>query len=121
MNNDRFKFRVWDTLEKSHRCGYLFSSDGRLFEWGNFESVETANKDRFIKEQCTGLKDKNGKLIYEGDVVRFQNGFGGQIVWCDGWWIYDRIRLSPLTKHIDGIEIVRNIHEEGTEGESKVQ
>ena len=59
---DRFKFRFWDkNRQKMETYEHNLSSLGVI--------LFSKNPDK-IPMQCTGLKDKNGKLIYELDIVK---------------------------------------------------
>lgn len=59
------KFRVYDKENKNIYPvgGYFFEEEGL----GDFDLAQT-NK-RYTLMQFTGLKDKNGKEIYEGDIA----------------------------------------------------
>ena len=128
---DRFKFRVWKKYSCPSYGGHkpeMFYDAEKTYDFLLNKIPENCFADiledekEYIVMQCTGLKDKNGKLIYEGDVVTYEwltplgkvwRNDGKYIVeWSDGFCLLSNIARYDVehgTKR--NVEIIGNIYE----------
>lgn len=132
------KFRVWDKDLAKYLGGCEIDSlmaELSAEDDGRAVIIKQICPARYIFEQYTGLIDKNGKEIYEGDIVdihdgvvfldsmrnKHDNSFGaGEVVWeWGGFWARplkggQYASMAEFTMGKDSckhVEIIGNIHE----------
>lgn len=113
------KFRLWDS--KNHKW-FIKGENGLVENMVCCDSWDMFDPDDYVWCQYTGLHDKNGQSIYEGDIVRTgKDNIGdpepmiGQVIMREGSWLIENEKKQEaidLFSEITSREVIGNIFED---------
>ena len=113
--NREIKFRGQQINTKKWVYGYLYRNKGLYVIC---ENIRYAEEEPILLDtvgQYTGLHDKNGKEIYEGDIAKYEN-MTGKIMFFNGSFILSDLEETEeweLGVINEDIEVIGNVFEKG--------
>ena len=112
------KFRAWDKQEKQMMKVSAISLENKEIGVKDFRTYHFFRIKNIELMQYTGLKDKNGTEIYEGDVIKVErDGIIYRVEWIHGGFGLEPRYNSPFYPRLgnvelrEKIEVIGNIHE----------